>query len=245
MKRVTRIIAASAFAIALGFQSGAEELRAVVGQVSPQGIDAFTKLFTAIAEATGNTVKIEVVPTARGMYMVANGQADFLGPVTASKDPKKVAGLDYDYSTLVTHETALVLYTNKKKDISVDDLKKGNKSQFKVETAISMVDILPFAALSSTNVEGSFKKLDSGGIDGYIYAQAAADVVLKNLGLKTIKRTFFDTAQGVLAIAKGGRGGKIDQILTKGVEILKANGKYAVIMSDLLGGGGKYSDWQP
>jgi len=245
MKRIMTIIIASVFAIAVSASLGAEELHAVVGQVSPQGIDAFTKLFTAIAEATGNTVKIEVVPTARALYLVANGQADFCGPVTASKDPKKIATLDYAYSTLVTHETALVLYTNKNKDIAVDDLKKGNKAQYSIETSVSMVDLFPFVMQPSTSTDGSFKKLDANRIDGYIYAQAAADAVLKNLGLKTIKRTYFDTSQGVLAIAKGGKGGKIDLLLSKGVDILKANGKYAVIMSDLLGGGGKYSDWQP
>jgi polar amino acid transport system substrate-binding protein len=245
MKRVMTMVLLLIFAASVCLSLGAEELKAAVGQVSPQGIDAFSKLFTAIAEATGNTVKIDVVPSARGMLMVATGKVDFCGPVTASRDPKQIANLDYDYSTLVTHETPLVLYTNKKKDISVEDLKKGNKSQYKIETAVSMVDIFPFKTLPSTNVEGSLKKVDSGDIDGYIYAQAASDPILKSLGLKTIKRTLFDMAKGVLAIAKGSRGGEIDLILSKGVEILKANGKYAIIMSSLAGEGSKYSDWQP
>jgi hypothetical protein len=245
MKRMKLVIIALFVISVVGFSAGAEEIRALVGQVSQAGIDAFTNLYNAIAEATGNTVKIEVVPTARGVYLVTNGQADAYCPVTALTDPKKIADLDFDYSTVVTHETPMVLYENKKSNISVDELKQGNKAQLKIETSTTMVDNFTFPMLSSTNPEASLKKLDSGLTDGYIYSQAAADVVLQKLGLTSIKRVFYMTAQGVFAIKKGGKGGNIDKILSKGIDILKANGKYAVIMSSLVGPGSQYKEWQP
>jgi polar amino acid transport system substrate-binding protein len=243
-KKLFIAVLALSMSSALG-SAGAEELKAALGQVSQQAIDSFTKLYAAIAEATGNTIQVTVVPTARGMYLVANGQADVYCPVTASKDPAKVAALDFDYSTVITHETPFVLYSNKGKPVSVDALKKGNKEKYKIETIISMVDYFPFAAQPSTNVEASLKKVDSGAIDGFLYTQTSADAVLKKLETKNIKRTFYDYYQGVFGIKKGGRGGRIDSILSKGIEILKANGKYNVIMSDMLGPGSKYSDWQP
>jgi polar amino acid transport system substrate-binding protein len=242
--RIIFTLAISLFLLA-GASASAEELKAAIGQIAPQGITQLTNLYTAIAEATGNTITITVVPTARGMYMVANGQVDFYGPVSASKDPKKVAALDYDYSTAVTHETPLVLYVNKNKPISVDALKNGNKEKYNIETLLSLVEFFPFAAQPSTNAEASFKKVDSGAIDGFLYTQSTADAALKKLELKNIKRVLFDYSQGVFAIKKGGKGGHIDSILSKGIEILKANGKYFTILSEMLGPGSKYSDWQP
>jgi len=225
--------------------AGAEDLKALIGKVSPTGVDSFSKLAVALGEATGNTVKVEVVPTSRGVYLVENGQGDFYGPMTASKDPAIIASLGFDYSTAVTHETQMVLYMNKKSTFTVDDLKKGNKANLKIETTASMADFYGFKSLPTTNIEASLKKIDSGLIDGLVYSQTGADDILKKLGLKSIKRVSYDTAQGVFAIKKGSRGGAIDKMLSKGIASLKASGKYATIMGELVSNGATYNDWQP
>ncbi len=132
---------------------------------------------------------------------------------------------------------AFVLYSNKSKPIDIDNLRKGNSKGYKIETDGSIISLLGFKALPTTNIEGSFRKVDQGVIDGYIYSQL-------QIGLKSIKRELFDSFNLIFAIPKGRKGGPADLMLVEGMKKIKANGKFDAIFGEMVTGG-KYNPWQP
>jgi ABC-type amino acid transport substrate-binding protein len=223
----------------------ANDYKGVVGQLSPLTMETFKNLATSVVEATGNKIAIEIVPPARGIYLIENKQADFYTAIIAITDPKKIADLKYDYSTADTHNVVFVLYTNKKKPIDPADLKKGNPKKYKIETDISLADYFNFNIQTSTNAEGSLKKVDSGSIDGYIFSQPSTDPILKKIGAKNIVRQYYETYNGKFILPKGAKGGEIDKMISDGMAKIRANGKYQEIMGGLLAAGAKYIEWQP
>ena len=73
-----------------------------------------------------------------------------------------------------------------------------------------------------------------GRIDGYIMAMTETDGLIKQLGLKNIKRTYFDTFDAAFLVKKGPEGKEVEEILTKLLNQLKENGTYAKIMAPML-----------
>lgn len=234
-----------AFLLASASALSAIEYKAVVPQLSPISTTAYQSLITAIVEATGNTVKTEVLPFARCLYMIETKQADIESIIVALPDPEKHADLKFDYSTADAVKIIFVLYTNPKKPIDVTELKKGNPKAYKIETDIAHVNHFSFAIAGSSSMDASLKKVDSGSIDGYIFSQASADAALRNLGLKNIVRTYFDTWTGKLLVVKGGAGGPIDKMISEGFAKIQASGKYQAIMGQLIAGASTFKDWQP
>ncbi len=227
------------------FSLSAKELKVVVPQLSPLATETYTKLVTAIIEATGNTASIQVMPFARCVYVMENGQADVESTIVELPDQAKWAALKYDYSTATAVKIVFVLYTNTKKSIDAAELKKGNPKAYKIETDSAHVGHFGFTAIPSTNIDGSLKKVDAGSIDGYLFSQGSTDVALKRLGLKNISRQYFDTFNGVFMVAKGGRGGEIDKILSDGLAKIKVSKKYDAILAAYTAGASSYIDWQP
>lgn len=177
--------------------------------------------------------------------MMETKQADIESSYVQIPDQGKWAGLKYDYSSAVLAKIVFVLYANKAKPISVDDLKAGNAKGYRIETDSAHVDHFSFAIAPSSSIDASLKKLDSGEIDGFVFSQGSTDVALKRLGLKNVSRQYYDTFSGVFLLQKGGRGGPIDAMITDGLAKIKANGKYQEIMGPYTAGASKYIEWQP
>ncbi|OHE68788.1 MAG: hypothetical protein A2Z99_00355 [Treponema sp. GWB1_62_6] len=171
-------------------------------------------------------------------------QVDIEVPNLLPKDVASQAALKFDASAAPLYELAFVLYTNKSKPIDVDNLRKGNSKGYKIETDGSIISLLGFKALPTTNIEGSFRKTDQGVIDGYIYSQLTADPVLRQIGLKSIKRELYDSFNLIFAIPKGRKGGPADLMLVEGMKKIKASGKFDAIFGEMVTGG-KYNPWQP
>jgi polar amino acid transport system substrate-binding protein len=221
------------------------EYKGAISQLSPLSTETFKNLATAVVEASGNTIKTEIVPASRGIANVENKTADFFTAIIALKDPAKIAALKYDYSTADTHNVVFVLYTKKDLNIDVEELKKGNPKNYNIETDASLLDDFTFKATPSTNIEGSLRKVDTAKIDGYIFSQPTVDPLLKSLGLKNIKRVYYETFNGKFIIAKGQKGGAIDKMISEGMNKIRSNGRYQEIMGALIAAGSKYIEWQP
>ena len=138
-----------------------------------------------------------------------------------------------------------VLYYNKNKPVKVEDLKGGNAKGFKIETDNAHIDHFPFPIMGSTSFEASIKKVDSGAIDGFIFAQPSVDAALKRLGLKNVARAYYSTFQIKFIVQKGQGGGPVDKMLTDGMAKIKANGTYDKLMSAYNEGAAQYINWQP
>jgi len=242
---VRKLSLALAALLSVGIGLAAQDLKAVVPQVSPLAIETYSKILQAIADTSGKKIAIQVLPFARAVYMMETKEADIESSIVQIPDQKKWAALKYDYSTAELVKIVFVLYTNKAKPVSVADLKAGNAKGYKIETDAAHVGHFPFSAAASTSVDASLKKVDSGDIDGFVFSQGTTDGALKRLGFKNVVRQNYDTYSGVFMLQKGARGGPIDAMLTDGMAKLRANGKYQEIVGPYAAGASKYIEWQP
>ncbi len=213
----------------------AQSVSVVVPQLSPTATDFYKTIIQTILEAGGKTATIQVLPFARAVYMMENNQADILSALVQIPDQKKWVNLKYDYATSDFVKIVFVLYTNKSKPINAADLKNGNAKSYKIETDAAHVDHFSFAALPSTSIDASLKKVDSGAVDGFIFAQGSTDAALKRLGLKNIARSYYGTYSNVFILQKGTSGGSLDKVITDGLAKIKANGKYQEIVGPYAG----------
>lgn len=240
-KRLSFVFAALALAVGLSAQA----YKVVVPQLSPAATDTYKKAIEAIVEASGKAADGQVVPFPRAVYMIENKQADILSAIVQIPDQKKWAAQKFDYSTAELLKIVWVVYTAKGKAVNIAELKKGNAQGLKIETDGAHLEHFPFAAAGSTNIDASLKKVDSGAIDAYVFAQGSGDAALKRLGLKNITRQYYDTMSGVFMLQKGARGGPIDQMINSGLAKIKANGKYQEIVGPYAAGAAPYVEWQP
>jgi ABC-type amino acid transport substrate-binding protein len=226
--------------------SGIQAKQFKVNIIQTPSTETPVKLLNAIAEATNNTVEIEIVPSARAIIQLESGNIDIVFPATVGFDQKKNAVLKHDFSKAIISKIVIVLYTNKSKPIEIAALKSGNPKGFKVESTASLSNIFEFDTIVSSILEGSFKKLDKGTIDGFLYTQLSGDEQLKKLpDLKNIKRQLYGITVTTCALQKGASGGEADKMLVNGIDILKKNGKFDQIMGQSIKEMAVYNDWQP
>lgn len=242
MKRFFYFFMALGFLLCLNAIVEAKDYKAAIIQTPTN--DIYPVLIQAIARETNNNIEIEIVPSARAINLIENNEVDLICPATENNNPKKSAALKYDFSRVSLFKNPFVLYISKNKNIDIETLKKGNPQKYQIETTASLSDLFEFEPLISFNVEGSFKKVDVGRIDGFIYPQGAGDPVVKRLGLKNIRRQLYSQINVVFGIQKGAKGDEVDKMLTKGIQKLKENGKLDKII-ELLLKSSKYDDWQP
>ncbi len=206
--------------------------------------DLYMNILKAFEKASGNTFSIQAYPPARADYLVSNGEVDIQLPIIIIPDAAKHKDLKYDFSSAVLYKLAFVLYTNKNKAIDIDSLKKVNPNKYKIEIDPSRGDDYNYAVTPSTNFEASFKKLDSGAIDGLIISQTSGDKLLKDLGLKSIKRQLWFEYDLTFSLKKGEKGGETDKMLVESLKKLKASGEFDKVAAPLMNSA-KYNNWQP
>ena len=207
--------------------------------------NSFIDLMTAIAQETGNSFNIHVYPNARTINMVETNLADIGVPAQETPYVENRKKLNFDYSTVSIFTIVYVLYTKKNKYISRGELLDGNREKHKIGRYLSPVDTFNFETFPSRNPDFSFQQLESGRIDGCIYAQTTGDITVRKLGLKNIKRQFYYSYNSKFALQKEKTGTKIDNMLTDGIKKLKATGRFYKIFGDTLSAGEHYIDWQP
>jgi polar amino acid transport system substrate-binding protein len=227
---------------AAGVLLNAKDYKAEIAQLPTT--DSYTALLKAVGEETGNNFIIEAAPMARTIYLIENKQVDISGPGLWNPDLKNPPVLNHDIATTGLIKIPLVLYTNKNKPISIDELKKGNAKNYKIEANATIFLILDFQAQSTSSIDATLQKVANGTIDGFIETQSSGDPVLKNLNLKNIKREQYGKFDIVLRIQKGTKAGELDKVLTSGISKLKANGKFDKIMDTFIKQS-TYIDWQP
>jgi hypothetical protein len=221
----------------------AKDYKVAVKQL-PMVSDYFVSVIKAIIEASGNVAVIQVVPPARADYLISAKEVDVQFPIIVITDPKRLANLKYDFSTVRTNPVAFVLYSNKSKPVDIDSLRKGNPKKYKIEVDPSRMEDFDYPVIPSTNLEATMQKVASGAIDGAILAQNTGDPILKAQGAKTVARQLWFEFEEAFSIQKGAVGGEVDKMLGMGLEKLKANGKWVKLNGDMAKAS-KYNNWQP
>jgi polar amino acid transport system substrate-binding protein len=190
----------------------------------------------ALERASGDKVEFQVMPFQRSMNDVQDRKVDFHMPMI--QIPGTETGTDqFDYSTESIFHVNFVLYSTKGLDIT-----PANVSKFRIETDAAQTGYLSFPVAPSTNIEGSLKKVDAGRIDGYIYADAAADPIVKRENLTHIKRQLYKRFDVKAVLPKGERGGATDKFLSETIAKLIKSGEMAKIMGRI---DVPFDNWQP
>lgn len=212
----------------------------IPGLINADGCGPFVELVKAIDRADPEVdIYIKVFPISRAMLGVSIGRADFGLP--AIRNNATLNELPYRFSStsfgFVTH----VLYTHVDKPVTramlFDQAQTGRT--FVIE---AIPDYMPIPTEPSITIERSLLKLSYGRIDGFIWAQEEANMMLKKLKLTNIRREFFGDFEDVFVIQKGAAGDEMDAYLTRMIMQLKQTGELSQIYQTIHL---SYNDWQP
>ncbi len=223
------------------FSIYSKEYKVAVVQAAPA--EVYSQLIKAIVEETNNTVSTQIVPRARGNYLIENKKVDIFLAVPIF-DQKNASQLAYDLSETMM-KVCLILGTKKDKNITVKEITSGNSRGYKIEVANpELADTFPFSMTNSTNYEATLEKIDQGIIDACLMSQANFDSSAKKLGLKSLKKQLFSYYELKIAIQKGAKNGEVDKIISEGLEKIKSNGKFEKIMGNMIKQLSVYNDQQ-
>lgn len=203
---------------------------------------SFIDLVRAIDDVyTEGEISIYVLPINRSKHGIITGEADLALPAFRHPREKEVK-LPYRYSTSSFGKVVHVMYMNKNKKFDVKELQDNEKAK-KSKLKIQGVPIYwPFPCEDVRSLEASLKSVDSGRIDGLIWAQEETDFALKKLNLKNVHRFYFGEYDDVFIIQKGLRGDYVDSIITSSINKLKKSGRLKKLYENIHR---PYDNWQP
>lgn len=224
-----RTIILSAYLIALPLAAAAADYKVSLAQMpvyaeSPvKGVLVdFTK---ALAAASKKDIEFQVVPFVKSMKAVEDGSVDLHMPLI---QPLDMSSANFSLSSETIFHVNFVLYTNKNKPLDMNKLAEAN-----IETDAAHIPYFPFPIKSSSNIEGSLKKLNLGSIDGFIFADDASDPIIAANQLTNINRQLYKRFDVKIVLPKGAEGSATDRFLTDTIKTLRENGEFAKIMGTI------------
>lgn len=189
----------------------------------------------AIGEVADMDVDIQIIPLKRSTYYAKVRKVDFHLPFIRPENIREDT-LPYDFSTETVFHLNFVLYSNKSKNLNIDNLKFYHIETDPVFTRYFPFDIFPYGS-----VNDALKKIIFNEIDGMIFIDGVVDPIVKQLNLKNIHRQLYKRYEVKFVLPRGEKGGDIDQLLSVALRKLKDTGKF----QDILGAADSpYNDWQ-
>lgn len=161
-----------------------------------------------------------VFPFARSVQNVIAGRADLHVPLIRNPHVPD-AELPYDFTTQSLGFSVFVLYTNRGNPQARPD----QAGKLSIEVEPDHLALFPHLGRRETPVDSGLRRVAQGSLDAYLCSMDAGDEALKRLGLTTVKRWEFETFMAYGVIAKGTRGGPVDQWFTQAFLRLQAEGK--------------------
>lgn len=211
------------------------------GLIEPDASGPFVDLVRGLDQAYAEgDFRIQAYPMARAYDNVIRGLADFVFPVIRLP-PEAEARLPYRFTTESTGRVSFVLYSHAHRPLTRADLFETARQGRPWRIEAPPFD-MGFPALPYTNLEGAFKRLQARRIDGLVWAQEEADRVLRQLGLSGIRRAHFQDYEDVFVVARNARGDHVDDILSRAIRVLRAEGRLARLYSKVHQ---PYQAWQP
>ena len=206
---------------------------------------AFVELVRAMGALYPGGIRIEVYPFARSFRDMESGLTDFHIP--SMRNPEIPADkLSYRYVSEKIGSVAMVLYSRTDKPLTRKDvytaLQQGGTFPYVIEVSAGAEANCAFPARPTNNYEQSLRKLGDGRIDAIWNAQEETDLVLRQLRLKNIHRSYWGNFDDVIAIRKNVENDELDRTLSGLLRQLRASGRLAEIYRKVHA---PYSDWQP
>ncbi len=215
-----------------------EPIKVSIGQIpivaEPGEKGAYPDFIREMAKSFDKKIIIRVRPFSRSLSSLIKGKVDIHLPII---EPLTTENLPYDMSTSNISGINFVLYANKNKPLDLENL-----SDKKIETDSGHTHLFPFKIEPSTCSLCSLKKVNSGRIDGFIYADSPIDPLIKKEKLNNIHRSLYRRYNVKFVLPKGSRGGPMDLFLTKAMVKLKENG---IWQKHIYPYTREYDDWQP
>ncbi len=113
---------------------------------------------------------------------------------------------------------------------------------YTIETDRAHVHLFEFPIQSNSSIESGLMKVNIKRIDGFVFAQEESDYVIRKRGLINTKREFYQEFEVKFVLPKDKKGDEADNILTKAIRKLKANGIHGKLSRIVHS---SYKDWQP
>ncbi|MBB4844321.1 ABC-type amino acid transport substrate-binding protein [Paucibacter oligotrophus] len=215
------------------------------GLVNSADEGTFIDLIKAVASVyKGGKFSISVAPVARVTDNVTRGIVD-LGFPTLRMNPAKDAALPYRLTTAAFGRVNFVLYSNKARPLTkamLEQAQREHKSgdfKYRIEAPRLAWD---FPVQHFTNFESALRKVDAGRLDALLWAQEEADLELRRLGLKSIRRELYTDYEDVMMLPRGPRGDFVDKIISAAVENLQRSGRLQALYRKVHL---PYDAWQP
>lgn len=202
----------------------------------------FIDLIKAIASVyEGGKFKISVAPVARVTDNVTRGIVD-LGFPTLRMKAEKDASLPYRLTTASFGRVNFVLYSHKERPITKAMLDKAQQSgdfSYRIEAPTLAWD---FPVQHFTTFESALRKVDAGRLDALLWAQEEADLELRRLNLKSIRRELYADFEDVMMLPLGPRGDFVDKIISTAIAKLRRSGQLQELYSKVHL---PFDSWQP
>lgn len=218
--------------------AGAELLPGLIDSATE---GAFVDLVRGVAEAyTLGTIEIRTYPAVRAYANVVSGTLDFAFPVMRlSEDQEKL--LPYRYTTEALGRVCFVLYSNSKQALTRDRViaAAAQGTPYLIEGPHGNIGV---PTKPYFDFDSAFQKLSAGRIDGFIWAQEEADLVLRRIGLRNIHRARYAEYDDVFAVARSPRGDFVDKVLSETIRAMRNSGKLTALYEKVHR---PYLDWQP
>lgn len=211
------------------------------GLIDSSSSGTFVDLVVAMSRVyEEGSIKISAYPRARAYTNVISGQADFAFPVMRL-GAEAEAKLPYRFSTESVGRVSFVLYSHVRNRLS------GNKVRTRAAEGRPYSIAAPdadwgFPTQSLFDFSSTFNMVDAGRLDGCLWAQEEADLVLRGLGLTSIHREHFQDFDDVFILPRSPRGDFVDKVLTRIVQSIRARGALATHYAKVHQ---PYRNWQP
>lgn len=210
----------------------------ISGSISDTANDNDRMFFTELQSLLPvKSKKIERLPNARAISYVVRGLIDFHYPVLLPLSNVK-RKFEYAFSGLTVSTVVYAVYVKKENS----KIYVHNLQNYVIEGESGHIDFFDFKVDPSSCPECSFKKLEAGRIDGYIYPALEGDEIIARLKLKHVDSYYFDTYEIKFALPANERGKEVDRLLTRAFENLKKRPAFGEIYREFAKAN---KNWKP
>ncbi len=197
---------------------------------------AYIDLLDELEKTKTVKFKKKVYPFARSLNNVLANKYDLHIPLI--KNPiAPLSDLPYQLSDETLFIVPFVLYTNINRKIDVSQLNK-----YQIFTDRAHTSFFPFPIKASTCIPCTLKMVQSGRVDGYIFAQVESDPFVKKFNLSKIKRTLYKNFEVKVVFPKSKRGNNAKECFSKSFGQIEDQKRIKKALTKVLG---EYDDWQP
>lgn len=205
----------------------------VLAESNERGI--LIDLLKAMRAANKGQLDYDVVPFNQSLNGTLKGHADFHIPLLKEAN-SGARGPGFTYSRESLWQVTFALYTNKAKKIDLQALKQAN-----IETESTHVQFFP-EAKPSQDVADSLARVNSGVLDGFIFAALECDEIIKRNSLSNIESHKYKTFDVKFIVPNGQRGESTEKSVERLIAKIRANGEFDKIMSPITN---FYRNWEP